>query len=128
MTGIVHALLAIGDLDELLSHPVIGMSWEGFVVENVIAAARTRITPYFYRTRRGAEIDLLLVWPGGEQWAIEIKRSVAPRPERGFHHACEDVKPQERFVVYPGDDEYQVAPGITALPLAALAARVEQAA
>jgi uncharacterized protein len=127
-SGIVHALLAIGDRDALLSHPVVGMSWEGFVIENLIASARASVTPYFYRTRRGAEIDLLLVWPGGDRWAIEVKRSLNPRPERGFHHACEDVQPQERFVIYPGDDEYQVAPGITALPLAALAARVEQAA
>jgi uncharacterized protein len=126
-SGIVHALLAIGDRDALLSHPVVGMSWEGFVIENLIASARASVTPYFYRTRRGAEIDLLLVWPGGDRWAIEVKRSLNPRPERGFHHACEDVQPQERFVIYPGDDEYQVAPGITALPLAALAARVEQA-
>lgn len=125
-SGIVHALLAIGDRDALLSHPVIGMSWEGFVLENLIASARASVTPYFYRTRRGAEIDLLLVWPGGDKWAIEVKRSLNPRPERGFHHACEDVQPQERFVVYPGDDEFQVAPGITALPLTALAARVEQ--
>jgi uncharacterized protein len=127
-SGIVHALLAIADRDALLSHPVVGMSWEGFVVENLIASARASVTPYFYRTRRGAEIDLLLVWPGGDKWAVEVKRSLNPRPERGFHHACEDVQPQARFVVYPGDDEYQVAPGITALPLAALAARVEQAA
>jgi uncharacterized protein len=127
-SGIVHALLAIGDRDALLSHPVIGMSWEGFVVENLIASARASVTPYFYRTRRGAEIDLLLVWPGGDKWAIEVKRSLHPRPERGFHHACEDVQPQERYVIYPGDDEYQVAPGITALSLAALAARIEQAA
>jgi uncharacterized protein len=126
-SGIVHALLAIGDRDALLSHPVVGMSWEGFVVENLIGSARASVTPYFYRTRRGAEIDLLLVWPGGDKWAIEVKRSLNPRPERGFHHACEDVQPQERFVIYPGADEYQVAPGITALPLAALAARVEQA-
>jgi predicted AAA+ superfamily ATPase len=127
-SGIVHALLAIGDRDALLSHPVVGMSWEGFVIENLIASARASVTPYFYRTRRGAEIDLLLVWPGGDKWAIEVKRSLNPRPERGFHHACEDVQPQERFVIYPGDDEYHVAPDITALPLAALAARVEQAA
>jgi uncharacterized protein len=126
-SGIVHTLLAIGDRDELLSHPVVGMSWEGFVVENLIGSARASVTPYFYRTRRGAEIDLLLVWPGGDKWAIEVKRSLNPRPERGFHHACQDVQPQERFVIYPGDDEYQVAPGITALPLASLAARVEQA-
>ncbi|MGQ0815984.1 MAG: ATP-binding protein [Gemmatimonadota bacterium] len=123
-SGIVHALLGIADREALLSHPVVGASWEGFVIENLIVAAGPRVTPWFYRTRRGAELDLLLEWPNGGRWAIEVKRSLDPRPERGFHHACEDVQPTERFVVYPGAETYLTSGGVTAIPLLELARRV----
>jgi predicted AAA+ superfamily ATPase len=79
-SGIVHALLNIADEESLLGHPVVGASWEGFVIENLIAAAPMRVVPLFYRTGAGAEIDLLLEIPGHGLWAIEIKRGLsAPR-------------------------------------------------
>ena len=65
----------------------------------------------------GAEIDLLLVLPGGALWAIEIKHSLSPKLERGFHHACADLNPQLRIVVYPGDETYPLSPGIEAMSL-----------
>lgn len=123
-SGIVHSLLGLDDRDGLLSHPVVGASWEGFVIENIIASAGPNVTPWFYRTRRGAEIDLLLEWPDGSKWAIEVKRSLDPKPKRGFYHACEDVQPAERFVVYPGEDTYRVAQNVTALPAVELATRL----
>jgi predicted AAA+ superfamily ATPase len=122
-SGILHALLAIDDQNALLSHPVVGASWEGFVIENLLASA-SGVTPYFYRTAVGAEIDLFLVWPDGSSWAIEIKRSLDPRPDRGFHVACADLEPKRRFIVYPGDQEFPIAPDITALPVAALARKL----
>ena len=82
---------------------------------------------YFYRTSGGAEIDLLLVWPGERKWAIEIKRSLTPKPERGFHSACADLEPQERFVVYPGRDTYPIREDVTAMPLLDLALRLADA-
>jgi predicted AAA+ superfamily ATPase len=121
-SGIVHALLNIADEDALLSHPVVGASWEGFVVENLIAAAPERAAPLFYRTAVGAEIDLLLEIPGHGLWAIEIKRSLTARPEKGFFAACEDVKPDKCFVVNPGNDRYPLSEGVEAIGLTQMAA------
>jgi predicted AAA+ superfamily ATPase len=120
-SGLVHALLGIADQDALLSHPVLGASWETWVIENLIASAPRETRPFFYRTAVGAEIDLLLERPDGALWAIEIKRSLAPKLERGFHVACGDLKPARRFVVYPGAERYRVTEDVEALPLAALA-------
>ena len=120
-SGLVHALLGIPNRETLLSHPVLGQSWECFVIENLIAAAPEVVEPHFYRTSGGAEIDLLLVWPDNTLWAIEIKRSLAPKLERGFHAACTDLKPERKFVVYPGNERYRVKEGIEAIPLRELA-------
>ena len=123
-SGLAHALLNIGDRDTLLGHPVLGASWEGFVIENLIGAAPPLTVPGFYRTAGGAEIDLILELPGGERWAIEIKRSHAAKPRRGFHEACDDLQPAKRFVVHAGADQYPVSPTIEALGLAALMGRL----
>lgn len=119
-SGLVHALLHIGSKDDLLSHPVVGASWEGFCVENLIACAPSGVQAFFYRSSGGAEVDLLLQWPNGERWAIEIKRSTAPKLERGFHSACEDLQPARKWVVYPGMDSYRLKEDVTAMPLHAL--------
>ena len=126
-SGLVHALLGIGEMETLLAHPVVGQSWEAFVVENLLAASGDRAQGYFYRTGGGAEIDLLLAWPDGRLWAIEIKRSLGPKPERGFHVACEDLAPQRKYVVYPGRERYRIAADIEAVSLAELAAIVADA-
>ncbi len=123
-SGITHALLNIPDKEALLAHPVVGASWEGFAIENLLAnamAADPMVQAYFYRSSGGAEIDLLLAWPEGRLWAIEIKRSLAPKLERGFHAACADLKPERRFVIYPGDERYRLAEDIEAVPLPQLA-------
>ena len=122
-SGLVHALLGIANHDALLGHPVVGMSWECFAIENLLAAAALADEPAqasFYRSATGAEIDLLLAWPDGRSWAIEVKLSLSPKLERGFHQACEDVRPHARFVVYPGKERYRIAQGIEAIPLAEL--------
>ena len=74
----------------------------------------------FYRTAAGAEIDLLLALPGGKLWAVEIKRSSAPKLERGFHLACDDLKPDKRFVVYPGNDRFPLDAHAEVIGLSAL--------
>lgn len=119
-SGLVHALLDIGTREALLSHPVVGASWEGFVIENLLACAGTNVQAHFYRTSGGAEIDLLLAWPGGELWAIEIKRSLTPKVERGFHAACEDLTPARKLVVYCGQEKFPLGYGVQAVPLATL--------
>ena len=116
-SGLVHALLNIESKESLLSHMVVGASWEGYCIETLLACVPAGVTGYFYRTSGGAEIDLLLVWPGGELWAIEIKRSSAPKVERGFHSACDDLKPSQKWVVYPGQETYPLAADIQAISL-----------
>lgn len=127
-SGLVHALLGIPDKEALLGHPVVGQSWECFVIENLIAAAQGAgkgdVQAYFYRTSGGAEIDLLLAWPDDRLWAIEIKRSLAPKVERGFYAACADLKPAKKFVVYPGQERYRLAEDIEAISLVGLAQEI----
>lgn len=122
--GLLHALLGIADLEGLLGHPVAGASWEGFAVEALLAGAPDGTEAYYYRTSGGAEIDLLLVLPGGERWALDIKRSATPRPERGFHAACLDLAPARRLVVYPGSERYPLAAETEAISLLDLAAEL----
>ena len=116
-SGLLHALLDIGSLDALLSHMVVGASWEGFCIETLLACAPPGVTGYFYRTSAGAEVDLVLAWPGGDVWAVEIKRSLSPKVERGFHSACADLKPARKWVVYPGSEAFPLGADIQAIPL-----------
>lgn len=120
-SGLVHALLGIEGRDDLLAHPVAGASWEGLVIENLLAVAPAGTIAHYYRTSGGAEIDLLVVLPRGERWAVEVKRSSAPTATRGFHEALADLKPDRRIVVYPGTERFPLAGGVEAVPLAALA-------
>ncbi len=120
-SGIVHTLLGLDDRDAALGHPVAGGSWEGFVLENLLGAAPERTKAYFYRTATGAEIDLALEMPDGKLWAVEIKRGLAPKLDKGFYHAREDIKPEHSFVVYSGDDRYPKGEGIEVIGLGELA-------
>jgi predicted AAA+ superfamily ATPase len=76
--GVMHALLNIPDYNSHLGHPVVGGSWEGFVIENIMFVVPSRVQPYYYGTPGGAKIYLVREFPGGAKWAIEIKRSSAP--------------------------------------------------
>ena len=120
-SGLAHGLLGITTRDALLSHPVVGESWECFVIENLLDSAPREVQGCFYRTGGGAELDLLLVWPDGRRWAVEVKRSTAPKLERGFHSACADLKPERSFVVYPGNERYRISEKVEAIPLFELA-------
>jgi len=116
-SGITHALLNIGTFNNLLGHPVIGGSWEGFVIENIMSVVPPRTQPFYYGTPGGAEIDLLLEFSPTEKWAIEIKRKSSPALSKGFHTACEDIKPQRKFVVYSGTDSFPLTNGVMAISL-----------
>ncbi|MFO1083237.1 MAG: ATP-binding protein [Reyranellaceae bacterium] len=124
-TGIAHALLGLRSKEDILGHPVAGRTWETLVVETLIAAAPEGTEASFYRTSAGAEIDLVLTLPNRELWAVEIKRSSAPKVERGFHSACADLKPQKQFVVYPGTERFSLGDRIDAIGLAALVAELQ---
>jgi uncharacterized protein len=119
-SGIAHALLDLTSLNDVLGHPAAGPSYEGFVIENLIACAAPRFKPYFYRTHDGAEIDLLLETGGKPAIAIEVKRSSAPTLDRGFGTACDDLKIAPRYVVYPGIEAYPLRQGAQTIGLAAM--------
>lgn len=126
-SGLAHALLGIGEREGLLAHPVAGASWEGLAIESLIAAAPQGTAPYFFRTSAGAEIDLLLKLPGQRQpWAIEVKRALAPKIERGFHLACESVRPERRLIVYGGAERFPLADGVEAVSLVDLCAELSE--
>lgn len=121
-SGLVHALLGIADYAALAGHPVVGASWEGFVIETLLAVAPDRTAASFYRTAAGAEIDLVLELPGGHGlWAIEIKRGLTAAPGKGFHTARADLRPARTFVVHGGEERYPMAEGVEAIGLRAMA-------
>lgn len=123
-SGLTHALLDLETWDQVLGHPVAGASWEGFAVENLIAVAGDRRTPYFYRTEDGAEIDLLFERGGAVDMVIEIKRSTAPTLSRGFNLARQALKPREAYLVHGGTDSWPMADGVTAIGLRGLMRRL----
>ena len=120
-SGLVHALLGIDSLQALPGHPVAGLSWEGYVIETLMAVLPWRTQAFFYRTSGGAEIDLVLEHASGKLWAIEIKRGLAARTERGFHEARADLKPAKSFIVHAGEDRYPVSEDVEAIGLRELA-------
>lgn len=120
-SGMVHALLGIRDKEALLGHPVAGASWESFVTETLLATAPDGTEANYYRTATGTEVDLVLTLPGGKLWAVEIKRGSTPGVERGFHIACDDLKAEKRFVVYPGNERFPLNADTDAIGLLDLA-------
>lgn len=126
-TGIAHALLGIRDKEALLGHPVVGQTWESFVIETLIATSPDGSEAHYYRTSNGTEVDLLLTLPNGELWAIEVKRSSAPKIERGFHSACADLKPHKRFVVYSGIERFPLDKMTDAISVVELAETLQRA-
>lgn len=116
-SGILHALLNIQSQDDLLSHPIIGTSWEGFVIDNIASILPDQAELFFYRTSVGAEIDLLVKYPDGRLIAIEMKCTSSPKLSRGFFEACKDLPITDRYVVYPGNERYPLRNDVMAISL-----------
>ncbi len=123
-SGLVHALLGLSTLDDVLGHPVAGSSYEGMVIETLIRQLPAGDRAWFYRTHEGAEIDLLVERGGRPVMAIEVKRSTAPSPDRGFGLACDDLGVAQRWVVYPGSETFPLRQGAQATGLLDLIARI----
>ena len=121
-SGILHALLDIRAHDDLLSHPVVGASFEGFAMENILASSRG-YEPSFYRTGAGAEIDLVLR-RGRRVMALELKSSTTPRVTKGFWNALEDISPDDTYVVAPVKESYPIKHGVMVTPLHDIIARL----
>ena len=113
--------MGLKTFNDLAGHPASASSWEGFVIDNLLAAAPERTIASFYRTAAGAKIDFLLEIPGHGLWAIEVKRSLSGRPEKGFYIACQDLKPDKQFVVNSGLEPYPINAATTAIGVPALA-------
>ena len=126
-SGLLHGLLELETVNDLLGHPVCGHSFEGHCIDNLIQAAGKRYMPYFYRTHVGAEIDLVLEKGGKPEIAIELKRSMAPSPDKGFSVACDDLQIAHRYLVYPGLERIPLRHGAQAIGLQALAEILAQA-
>lgn len=107
-TGLLHALLGIGTYDELLSHPIVGSSWEGMALEHIIRQAAPSAQPYFFRTAAGAELDLVM--ENGQKLAgYEMKFGVSPRISKGYHHAVADLQLGQGTIIYSGTEHYQLS-------------------
>ncbi len=110
-SGLVHALLGIRNREELLGHPVVGASWEGLLIENILNTLPPTARPTFYRTSAGAEIDLVIEFSAKERWAIEVKRSLgSPAPSKGFYIGCTDIEATRQVILYPGDETFNLDP------------------
>ena len=114
-SGILHFLLGLEHARELPEHPRYGASWEGFALEQTLLAHGSR-EAYFYATRRGAELDLMLLRKG-RRWGFEFKCTDAPRTTKSMHIVIEDLGLAHLWVLYPGNQEYPLTDTITALPL-----------
>ena len=115
-TGILHSLLGIPSMERLFGHPVLGASYEGWVIEQVCSSLNERTRHYFYRTHAGAEIDLLLETPD-ELIAVEIKRSLSPSVSRGFYEAVKDLNIESKFIIYPGEERYTIKNNIDVISI-----------
>lgn len=124
-SGILHRLLGINSYDALLSNPVLGKSWEGFVVENILSIVPNRTEIYFYRTAAGAEVDLVLKMPSSEIWAIEIKHGFAPKIGKHYNQTCDDVGATHKFILYGGEDEFPVGNDVKMISLPRLMERIQ---
>ena len=115
-SGLLHHLLNISDYLDLTGHIGLGASWEGYVIEEVCRAVGEAASPYFYRTAKGAELDLVLDYTS-HRIAFECKFSDAPSLSRGFYQAVEDVQPQQVYVVTPGAQRFETDRGVIVISL-----------
>lgn len=120
-SGLLHALLNLPDHQALLGHPVLGASWEGWVIEQIMSQAPVGSRPYFFRTASGNEIDLLLELPGGKLSAIEIKHSASPKLGKGFNEVLDALQLERGWVIAPVNEPYPATARARVLPLSHLA-------
>jgi uncharacterized protein len=124
-TGVLHSLLQLGRLEDVLAHPKLGASWEGFVLEQILDAIPTR-DAYFWGSHGGAELDLLVL-RGGRRLGFEVKFSDAPTMTRSMHSALKDLSLDRLWVVYPGRVEYELQDRVSVTPLGALLEQLREA-
>jgi hypothetical protein len=107
-SGVLHRLQGIASHESLMAHPLLGVSWEGYVIEQIRNVTLHSWQYYFYRTQTGAESDLYLIAPNGKTWCIEIKASNTPVITKGFFQSIEDLKPDYKYVIVPEGKEEMI--------------------
>lgn len=122
-SGLLHQLLGVETAKALLTHPKVGLSWEGFVIEQILMVV-DHAEAFFWATHQGAEIDLVLV-RGGKLFGVECKRTDAPRMTRSMRIALEDLKLDRIAVVYPGSQRYPLDERVEAVPLRELSRGID---
>ncbi|MFC1853224.1 DUF4143 domain-containing protein [candidate division CSSED10-310 bacterium] len=125
-SGLLHALLNIVSLDELSGHPILGHSWEGFIIEQIIYSLPDLFRSFFLRTNAGAEIDLIILKPHSELIAVEVKYTASPKASRGFINLLQDLNCISGMIIYPGEEEYPVHRNIKVTPLTHFLAMLDQ--
>lgn len=117
-SGILHALMGINSLQELMGHSILGMSWEGFCIEQILSQIPRTWEAFFYRSQAGAEVDLVLQRRFGEPPIfVEFKYSQSPKLTRGFWEASADLQPKACYVIFPGTQSYPLGESVEVLPL-----------
>jgi len=119
-SGLLHVMHAVDSMRTLMGHPVVGPSWEGFLLEQIAAMLPPLWEMFYYRTHAGAEIDCVLVAPGARPVVVEIKHSLSAATSRGFYEAFNDLSPSAGFVLYSGTEFYEIRPRICAVPVSQL--------
>lgn len=114
-SGLFHALLGIENRDQMMSHPKLGASWEGFAMEQILAAL-PHTEAWFWGTQAGAELDLF-VMPAGRRIGFELKVGDAPRMTKSLRVVSADLRLEELVVVKPGGESYPLAEGVRVMPL-----------
>lgn len=114
-SGLLHALHGIRGPKDLMTHPKVGASWEGFIIEQVLMTSNYD-EAYFWATHQGAEIDLILR-RGDLLFGIECKRTDAPRMTPSIRIALEDLKLEKVAIVYPGEKRYPLNDQVEVVPV-----------
>ena len=125
-SGLMHSLLRIANQEELFGHPILGASWEGFVIENILSVVPASVSSGFYRTAAGAEIDLLLRFSATELWGIEIKYGSSVKLEKGFYNARSDLNLTRSFAVYAGNERFPIDKETEAISLNGLLSEIRE--
>ena len=125
-SGILHNLLGVEEMEKLLSNPILGASWEGFIIEQIAATAPDRSQFSFYRNSSGNEVDMIVDTPKSGTIAFEIKRSLSPSLSNGTYSALKDISPDKAYVIYSGDDSYRLNEDVTVIPVAGIPSAFEK--
>jgi predicted AAA+ superfamily ATPase len=116
-SGLVHALLGLGSIDQVLGHPVCGHSWEGYCTEQLLSSLPRGVVASHYQTHAGAEVDLVLSLPDGRTHAIEIKRTLSPKVTPALKESMITIKADRATIIMPAGKPFALTSTINAMSL-----------